>query len=113
MTTDEFNQIVMKTLEQAEVVLVRKAQEYATEDRLHNFNVAARILGTSRREALAGMMVKHLVSVFDIIKDVRPVDEETLDEKIGDTINYLILLKAIVLEENKNGEADTEQQAQN
>ncbi len=75
--------------------------EYATSDRLHNFKVAAELQNCTPMTALAGMMAKHTVSVYDLIQrqengaDVSP---EMWDEKIGDHINYLILLSAMVRE---------------
>jgi len=44
------------------------------------------------------MMVKHLVSVFDLIEGRIPTSQEMIDEKIGDMINYLILLEAVLKE---------------
>ena len=53
--------------------------------------------------ALAGMMCKYTVSVYDMLKGVEegkhyPV--ELWDEKIGDSINYLLLLAAMIREDN-------------
>ena len=78
-----------------------KSNEYATEDRLHNFKVAAEIQNCTPITALAGMMAKHTVSVYDLIKKQENgfvVSREMWDEKIGDSINYLILLSALVQE---------------
>jgi hypothetical protein len=83
-------------------VLLAKAEEYATEDnRFHNFDVAARILNITPEHALQGMMLKHIVSVFDLVEwagtDTNMLTEQIIDEKIGDTINYLILLEGLLL----------------
>ena len=45
-----------------------KSLEYATEDRLHTFKVAAEIQNCTPIGALGGMMVKHTVSVYDLIR---------------------------------------------
>jgi hypothetical protein len=79
-------------------VLDNKAKEYATEDRLHNFKRAAEILHTTPQQALAGMFVKHLVSVLDLIEGLVLPTTQLINEKIGDAINYLILLEAILKE---------------
>lgn len=80
--------------------LLNKAKEYATDgDRLHNFKVAADVQGISPTAALAGMMAKHTVSVYDMIgtSEVYPLD--LWEEKIKDSINYLFLLWALLNEE--------------
>ena len=81
-----------------------KADEYATDDRLHNFKVAAELQNCTPIKALAGMMCKHTVSVYDLVNDVengKTVPIELWNEKIGDSINYLLLLTALI-EENNN-----------
>ena len=68
---------------------------------MHNFKVAAEIQNCTPITALAGMMAKHTVSVYDLIKKQENgfvVPREMWDEKIGDSINYLILLSALVQE---------------
>lgn len=82
-----------------------KGGEYATEDRLHNFKVAARMQGVTPKQALGGMMAKHTVSVYDLIWDEEDNDEMLWAEKITDHINYLLLLKAILDEEREDAES--------
>ena len=72
-----------------------------TADRLHNFKVAADLVGATDEQALAGMMAKHIVSIFDMCGSGKVYPIELWNEKIGDSINYMLLLKAIVLEEKK------------
>ena len=99
MDAKTFDKIATDTLEKCHDTLVVKAKEYASSrSRLHNFHVAARLNRVPVREALWGMATKHLVSVIDIVNG-RECSREVLDEKIGDMINYLILLKAVVVEE--------------
>lgn len=81
--------------------LFAKNREYGrNDDAFHNFNVAARILNTTPEKALLGMMSKHLVSVLDIIELAETAPEKItsafIDEKIGDSINYLILLEGML-----------------
>lgn len=96
MNTKEFDIVVEKRLESIKNTLLIKAKEYAKgdEDRLHNFNVGARITGESREKVLQGFMLKHLVSVFDMIEDPSKATEYMIEEKIGDCVNYLVLLEA-------------------
>lgn len=45
MTATEFERIFEEQVERSRSVLISKAKEYATEDRLHNFKVAAALEG--------------------------------------------------------------------
>jgi len=97
MKTEDFNRIVEAQLDRCRDTLIVKAQEYSTEeDRLHNFKVAAALQGGSPERALAGMMTKHIVSIFDMCNSDRMYGDYIWNEKIGDAINYLLLLRAIV-----------------
>ena len=98
MTATEFERIFEEQVERSRIVLVNKASEYATEDRLHNFRVAAALEGKTPEQALAGMMAKHTVSVYDMAESGQPYPIELWQEKITDHINYLFLLNAIVRE---------------
>lgn len=94
---DRFNEIIEEQIEKCKETLIRKAQEYATEDRLHNFKVAAALEGKTPVQALAGMMAKHTVSIYDMCRDGCS-NLNLWDEKITDHINYLLLLAALVRE---------------
>ena len=99
MTPKAFEIILEDRLKKIKDVLGHKAKEYAMDgDRLYNFKVAARILDTTQERALLGMLMKHLVSVLDLIDGKLKRTPETVDEKLGDLINYLILLEAVLLE---------------
>ena len=98
MTATEFERIFEEQVERSRIVLVNKASEYATEDRLHNFKVAAALEGKTPEQALAGMMAKHTVSVYDMAESGLVYPIELWQEKITDHINYLFLLNAIVRE---------------
>ena len=104
-----FDDVVENRLKKIKETLTRKADEYATDtDRFHNFRVAADFVNTTREQALYGMMLKHLVSVQDMVLETERgkgcrVTAEFIDEKIGDTINYLILLEGIFAERLDRG----------
>ena len=111
MNKTTFSECVEKRIEKIREVLSSKAEEYSTEgNRFHNFDVGARILDSTPEEALQGMMLKHIVSVLDLVQwadtNEDRLTEKVIDEKIGDTINYLILLEGLLLrriEKNKVG----------
>ncbi len=99
MNNKQFAHIFSEQVNLCEEVLVNKAKEYATEDRLHNFKIAASLQDISVQQAVSGMLAKHTVSIFDMCqaKDGE-YSMEVWNEKITDHINYLILLKAVVHE---------------
>ncbi len=99
MKTNEFEMVLENQIKRCTGMLITKAKEYATEDRLHNFKVAAELQGCSCEQALAGMMAKHTVSIYDMCKSKEEFPMAQWEEKITDHINYLLLLKAVV-EEN-------------
>lgn len=102
MTNDKFNEILIDRLTVIKGVLAAKAKEYSSEkDRLHNFKEGAKILNTTPEIALFGFLTKHLVSVKDIIDNIAIGKLPTtalVDEKVGDCINYFILLEALIKE---------------
>lgn len=108
MNSEEFEQIFNEQVDICRSMLLNKAAEYAEDDdRLHNFNSAAILQQCSREEALAGMMAKHTVSIYDMISDgANLFSLEKWDEKITDHINYLILLKALIVDELQKEQAD-------
>jgi beta-galactosidase/beta-glucuronidase len=106
ITQAEFNLVFEKQVERCEQTLQRKKKEYTgdSQDRLSAFKVAAAMQGCKPERALAGMMAKHIVSLYDMCyADRETFDMTTWDEKITDSLNYLFLLKAIVEEEQNVG----------
>jgi hypothetical protein len=99
MTSEQFESILDKRVASIKTTLSQKAKEYAIGDRLYNFKRAAELLRTTPQKALLGMLSKHLISVLDLIEGSLPSIESTIDEKIGDTINYFILLEAVLKEQ--------------
>ena len=100
MDNDQFTAIFKEQVDLCAATLIRKGEEYASDlDRLHNFKVAAALQGESQMQALGGMLAKHVVSIFDLIQAGKPASLDLWNEKIGDAMNYLFLLKACVLEE--------------
>ena len=99
MTSERFEKLLDEQLELCRSVLCSKAVEYATEDRLHNFKVAAAVQGNDPKQALAGMMAKHTVSIYDMCATGEDYPLILWQEKITDSINYLLLLNALVRDE--------------
>jgi len=102
MKNNEFNKIVNKRIDLIQTVLVDKAAEYASDgDRLANFKDGAAITGLTPELTLWAYMAKHLASVkkiIDEVEDDKLPSIELLEEKVGDSINYFILLEAVIKE---------------
>lgn len=102
MKASDFNGLVISRMAKCEDVLCKKAEEYSTEeDRLHNFKIAGRARGCSAVKALDGMMTKHLVSMWDIIEQMDIEgnyipSQELVTEKLGDVLNYILLLEGLI-----------------
>ena len=98
MTEKEFDKLVQQRLDNIKKTLIIKGREYRrNNDPLHNFKQAGRVLNTTPSKALLGFFTKHLVSIMDLVEDnanEKLINHTQLEEKIGDAINYLILLEA-------------------
>ena len=99
MNNEEFHSVVDNQIRTCVEILDSKSSEYAEDgDRLHNFKVAAKLQDCSVQQALAGMMAKHTISIYDMCRSNETFSEELWLEKITDSINYLLLLKASLVE---------------
>lgn len=101
MNSEKFDKVVDEQLKVCKDVLSSKSNEYAAKSRLHNFEIAADMEGVSIEQALAGMMAKHTVSIYDLCFGRITADRDIWDEKITDSINYLLLLKAAICREDE------------
>ena len=109
MTQKEFQAVFREQVRQCEGLLIQKAKEYTGDnpDRLSAFKAAAAIQDSTPQRALAGMMAKHIISIYDMCFTDRKTfelavwEEKITDslEKITDSLNYLFLLKAVIKEE--------------
>lgn len=100
MNGKQFEEVLERQFKMTWAVLGDKAKEYADDtDRLRNFKIAASLQGSTPRQALGGMLAKHLVSVYDLINDVECAPTHIWDEKLTDALNYLLLLRALTVEE--------------
>lgn len=101
MNNTQFNTIINQQLLKASELLTQKGKEYAPDaDRLIAFKMAAGLQQCSVPEALGGMLAKHIVSIYQMLPDASLYTAEKWDEKINDAINYLLLLKACIVEED-------------
>lgn len=101
MTDAEFDKVVAGACGAIVKVLQSKAKEYARGDRLSNFKKAAAAMSCTPEQACVAFWMKHVISINDLVNDLQSGKVASLamfEEKIGDSINYMVLLKALVAE---------------
>jgi hypothetical protein len=112
-TSKEVNESIKRILDICSGTLVAKGKAYSggSRDRLENFKVASIInahglhciKGMNQKKILWGYLLKHLTSINYMCiagaKGTPKPSRADWDEKIGDSINYLLLLSAMVDEE--------------
>lgn len=115
MKVSRFNQIVDSRIEAITQTLKSKREEYAADNNVFsNFEKAESKSGKVREKVLKDYMLKHEVSVDDLIEKLEAAHkgktltaEEVeaikprIKEKIGDIINYYILLEAMLIEKTE------------
>lgn len=101
MTHQTFEEIVNQQLDICKTLMTSKGKEYSlTDDRLIAFKRAAQLQDETVKQALCGMLAKHVVSVYDMCMSDQKFPMDKWTEKITDTINYLLLLMAAIWEED-------------
>lgn len=104
MDKKEFEKLLEHRIELTKKVLSSKNKEYASDsDKLHNFKRAAGMLQKTPETSLIGMWTKHIISILDIVDKIEAgehdfLNNSMLEEKIGDAVNYLIILEAMIKE---------------
>ena len=112
MNTPDFNKVVEGQLSRIQNVLIKKAAEYNLDtDRLSVFKHAAAVSEETPEQALYGFMLKHIISVTDMINSRGTYSEELWNEKITDICNYLILLQGLLRDTGRMTVKDTEKDA--
>ena len=105
MNQADFTSLVDTTFEAARQLLVVKGGEYAgSDDRLANFKRGAALTGASALQVAFIYASKHYDAIATFVRDdasktSRP-RSEPMDGRFDDMINYCLLMKAILREQN-------------
>ena len=100
MTKEVFEQLVDEIrAESLDTLLAKNAAYNQEEDKLHNFNAGAEIMGGTAAQAAWGYLTKHLVALRDKIERNDFSDRADFLEKCKDAINYICLIWCIGNEE--------------
>lgn len=104
MTNEQFNKNVDLFIDQIKAVLQVKNNEYnLCNDRLDYFKRYATIDKTTPQIAVKNCMMKHIISLLDMLKETENNKKFTKKmwlEKMIDLTNYLIILYCINEETN-------------
>lgn len=117
-----FDKIVEERCRNIKETLNKKKKEYASSSNcFHNFFKAAQKLDCTPETALMGMKAKHDVSVDDLVALAAffptTLDKEIINEKINDSICYLILLEGLLkqrlakIKQESNNYADNKRES--
>lgn len=96
-----FDQMVKRRVKLIREIFATKHVEYTPNGNpFENFDKAAVFNNTTPAKALWGMATKHFISVKQICESDKKHSHDFIDEKIGDSINYLILLNGMLDRDN-------------
>lgn len=106
MNIKEFDKYINEQIQKCLDILISKGKEYDNDpsDRLQDFKQAGKLQNTNQVKALFGMLSKQLVSLgnFCTQGDVIDYPIQKWEERITDSINYLLILSAMLKEEFNN-----------
>lgn len=103
MSPEDFDKMVDVIFTRCRKVLCSKSGYGTNEDQLSNFKRAGQLKREKAVSALKGMSNKHTIALADMVYDYehsgRKPDSSDLEEKIGDEINYLLLLRGLFVDD--------------
>lgn len=103
MTNEFFRENIDFIRQQSLDILLQRNGNYAkgSDDALHNFTAGASIAGCTPAQAAWGYVTKHLVALRDKIQSNDFSNIDDLEEKCCDIINYVAIIYAIGVEEER------------
>lgn len=102
MENDLFMKVLNDLQHDETSLLSSKGDEYAGKiDRLQNFRDISKVLNISMSTVCGVFLLKQIFAIASYIYKNKKPTTESLYEKILDSRNYLTLLTAILIEENK------------
>lgn len=103
MNKNAFEEVVTGLLDECRELLIRKGGDYSpNDDKLQNFKQAADFTSCNKWQALEIYLFKHLQAISNWFKSGRKQLNEDIKHRIRDSINYFILLEAMIVEEEQD-----------
>lgn len=108
MNKIEFRDLVKSTFIEILELTKTKGDEYTVQDadQLANFNRLSKELCLPRMKILSVYLSKHMDGIKSYVNTGMEYSSEPVTGRIDDAILYLILLKAMVIEDKSNEQAD-------
>lgn len=107
MSPEVFEAIIERRIGLIRSVLAAKGREYAPgADRLNNFRRQSEMERKPMADIARTLMGKQITSIQDMIDSRADYPQAVWDEKIGDVVNYCILIEAIVWESKVHGDGE-------
>lgn len=110
MQNDTFFMIAEKFFERCLEVSKAKGEEYTigTGEKFKNFESVGERLGLSAEKVLMVYLLKHMDSIRYYILHGKEASDESIDGRILDAVNYLVLLYGILYEKEHIKKLDKE-----
>lgn len=98
MTAQEFDKVVNDQFDASRDIMKSKGSDYTDNlDRLSNFKIVGELVGVDPRVVWAVYSAKHFIAIANYCGRGK-TESEPIDGRISDLINYLLLLKGLVVE---------------
>jgi hypothetical protein len=101
MKLEQQLEIFDKTVEQLKEILMKKGNDYANADKLSNFKLAGNITGIGAELNCLSLIATKVARLGVLLNATTPQCEST-DDSILDLINYAILLRMIIIENEED-----------
>lgn len=103
MNQNHFDECTLALLDECKELLITKGKDYSSEtDKLANFKEAELFTSCDRWEAWEIYFFKHIQAIQNYFRSGRKPLSESIHHRIRDAINYLVLLEALLVEEEKD-----------
>jgi hypothetical protein len=108
MQVDTFIELTDKILHEARQIQLEKGREYTVSDndKFKNFKSIADRMKTTPKTVAMIYLLKHMDSIRNYVLTGTESSSETIDGRIIDAINYLLLLYGIIYEEKQYQDLD-------
>jgi len=108
MKNEDFDKMVDEVFDKCKAILVDRAKVYAKEDRFHNFKRRQTILRADSPTVISLVdFTKHFQAFMDKLSDFPErhhyYSMDKYDENIIDMINYLLLMRGMIIEVKERG----------
>ena len=102
MTNSQFYSHMETIFNDAKAIAKSKGEDYTKGDldALANFKIGGKNIGVSPDKVCWIFMNKHYAAITNYIKTGGQSESEPIDLRIKDMINYLVLLSALIVENN-------------